>query len=149
MKSFLKVFVLVATLAGTNLTFAADRWSSDEMAVRMGVNSWLSLWTRSGAAPGALELKGLYAISPSASLPAVVQTAQQAGSLPSAVSQPERVAVRMDGERAVTTFDLDPQQRGTQVVLTWERRAGLWRIVQETIPAAAAERVALSEPTRK
>jgi hypothetical protein len=149
MKSLLKVFVLAATLATSSLSFAADRWSSDEMAVRMGVNSWLTLWMRSGSAPGALELKSLYATSPSASLPAAVQAAGQSGSLPSAVGQPERVAVRMEGERAVATFDLDPQQRGSQVVLTWERRAGLWRIVQETMPAISAERVALSEPVRK
>jgi hypothetical protein len=149
MKLLLQAFIVVATFAATSLTFAADRWSSDEMAVRMGVNSWLALWTRPGAAPGDLQLKSLYATRPSMSLPTVVQAAGQAGSLPSAVGQPERVAVRMEGERAVTTFDLDPQQRSTQVVLTWERRSGLWRIVQETIPTVAAERVALSEPVRK
>jgi putative heme iron utilization protein len=150
MKSLLQVFVLVATVAATNLSFAAERWSTDEVAIRMGVNSWLAVWSRPTVAVNDRQVKDLYATQPSATLPALVQKASKTGGLPSAMNQPERIAVNVQGDRATTTFDL-AAQRGGSIVLTWERRAGLWRIVQETLPAISSTsgQVALSESNGK
>ena len=144
MKLSLRASLLALALAVATPVFAADRWSSDEVAVRMGVNAWLSLWARPAATAGDPNVKTLYATQPSASLPATVQTASQAGALPSAMLPSDRVTVAMQGDRAVTTFDLDQKK----IALTWERRVGLWRIVQEAI-TPASERVALSESARK
>ena len=146
MKTSLRLSILAVAFAAVTSVFAADRWSSDEMAVRMGVNSWLTLWTQ--PTPAADSVKSLYATRPSDELSAAVKSAPQP--LPSAIGQPGRVAVNMQGDRATTTFNLNPERR-TLIVLTWERRDGLWRIVQETIISALepTERVALSEPARK
>ncbi len=160
MKLSLRPFFLIASLAAIAQLSAADRWSSDETAVRMGLNAWFSIWTRPGATAGDPEVKTLYATPPSASLPAVVQTASRAGALPSAMSQPERFAVTMQGDRAISSFTLAPQKSAggealadpaAQVVLTWERRSGMWQIVRETITPESEprEQVALSEPVRK
>ncbi len=147
MKSSLRLLLLSATLAFATHGFAAERWSSDELAVRMGVHAWFSLWTRPAATASDPKVRSLYATQPIASLPAAVQTATQAGALPSAMQKNDRVTVAIEGDRAVSTVDLVSQK----AVLIWERRAGLWRIAQETITPAsdAAGKVALSEPTRK
>lgn len=146
MKSSLRLLILAAALTLTTHGFAAERWSTDEIAIRMGVNSWLALWSRPAVAMNDRQVKDLYATQPSAALPALVQTASKAGGLPSAMNQPERIAVNVQGDRATTTFDL-AAPRGGSIVLTWERRAGLWRIVQETLPAISSTsgQVALSE----
>ena len=147
MKLSFRLLLLSASLAFATHGFAADRWSSDELAVRMGVNAWFSLWARPAATASDPNAKSLYATQPSPSLPAAVQTASQAATLPSAMQQNDRIAVALQGNRAITTVDLASQK----AVLTWERRSGLWRIVQETFTPAsdAAGKVALSEPARK
>jgi hypothetical protein len=145
MKSSLRLLLLSAMFAFAAHGVAADRWSSDEVAVRMGVNAWLSLWTRPLAASSEPGVRSLYATQPSPALAAAVQTASQTGALPSAMHQNDRVAVAMHGNRAITTVELATRK----VALTWERRSGLWRIVEESIAPDATERIALSEPARK
>jgi hypothetical protein len=68
------------------------------------------------------------------------------------MNQTDNIAVDVQGDRALVTFRLPSSgAAGSQVVLTWERRAGLWRIVQEAITPApgASKRVALSETPQK
>ena len=159
MKLSLRLLVLTAALATVTQLSAADRWSTDETAVRMGVQSWLSLWARPTASTGDPEVKGLYATQPDATLPGVVQAAVRAGALPSAMNHPGKFAVSLEGDRAVVTFQLRPQgsasaesagSADSRVVLTWERRSGLWQIVRESITTTpAVERVAMSAATGK
>jgi hypothetical protein len=148
MKLSLRTFLLVAVLATAGHLSAAERWSSDETAVRMGVNAWVSLWTRPDVGTAAV-VKTLYATPPSALLPDLLEAAS---GKPNAMNQSDKIAVDMQADRAVVKFQLPSAgAAGSQVVLTWERRSGLWRIVQEVItPApAAAKRVALSESAQK
>jgi hypothetical protein len=160
MKLHLRPLILAAALAAVSHLSASDRWSTDETAVRMGVNAWFSVWARPTTAAGDREVKNLYATEPSAQSPALVQKASLAASLPSAMSKSRLVAVTVHGDRAVTTFLLRPNGPATnegqatapsQVVLTWERRSGRWRIVQEAITPVSetGERVALTESIRK
>jgi hypothetical protein len=139
--------VLIAAIAITSRLSAADRWSTDETAVRMGVSAWFSLWSRPTSIPDAAGVKALYAVKPSAEIPVTLQTASRAGLLDSSQNPPAQFTVTMQGDRAVTTFRLP----SAHVMLTWERRAGLWQIVRESITPEAQplERVALSESARK
>lgn len=137
MKMSLRLFTLAAVLAVAPVLSAAERWSTDETAVRMGVRSWLALQAHTNPQTAPAEAKALYV-----SLPVAVPP-QEAGRLKTS-GQPENVAVKMQGDHAVATFQL--QQPPAQVVLQWERRAGLWKIAQETVTPVSgpSEQVALS-----
>jgi hypothetical protein len=156
-KILLAVAIIAAALSVTVATSrGADRPSSDEVAVRMGVDAWFALWSQSTATPDAARVRALYAAENGTQLPTAIEAASRTGLIRSGASGPDNLAVTMGGDRAVSAFRLQVQEpsagggnRSAQVVLTWERRAGLWQIVHETIqPSPAAERVALSQPKR-
>lgn len=135
MKMSLRLLLLASVVAATSHLSAAERWSTDETAIRMGIRSWFALQARPVLTGSDAELKALYV-----SLPA------REGPRPTPSGQPENVAVRVEGDRATTTFQLAQSTR--QVVLKWERRSGLWKIVEQTV-APTAERVALSDASGK
>lgn len=142
MKTSLRLSFLATALAVAPHLSAADRWSPDEMAVRMGVRSWLTWQARGNPQTSSTEAKALFV-----SLPAAQALQATTGSVPAV--QPENVSVQLHGDRAVTSFQL--QQPSAQVVLQWERRSGLWKVAQETVKPSpdSAERVALSDSLRK
>lgn len=154
MKTSFLHFLFVAAFAATTHLFAAGPGSADEIAVRMGVDAWFALWSQPAETPDAARVRALYAAENGAQIPAAIEAASRAGLIRRRASGPDNLAVTLGGDRAVTAFHLRVQEsaasgenRSAQVVLTWERRAGLWQIVHETIqPAPAAERVALSQP---
>jgi hypothetical protein len=142
MKFTLRTLLAVALLFVAVRLYGADRWSTDETAIRMGVQTWFSLWENPLAAPDAQSIKNLYAVTPSTQRPSTVPSGRR--------TPAEQVTVEVHGNRGVSTFRL-PSQDAALVVLTWERRDGLWRIVQETVAGtdSSSERVALSETLRK
>lgn len=140
----------------------AERPSTDELAIRLGVQSWFSARSWSNGEFNFAKLQSIYRpdlefseksageISTKRGLSAytammqpIVERVQKLDAKPS-----DDVHVTLQGATATTTFNFQPQGTykdgsavtcSARVTLTWERHNGLWQIArEETVPLASA-----------
>jgi len=155
----MKHLVLVFFVALTSSVFA-ERPSTDELAIRLGVQSWFSARSWSDGEFNLAKLQSIYrpdlefseksAGEPStkrglsaytAMMRPIVDRVQKLDAKPGG-----DVRVTLQGATATTTFSFQPQGTykdgravtcSARVTLTWERHNGLWQIArEEAVPLA-------------
>jgi ketosteroid isomerase-like protein len=150
----MKKHILSALLVALVTTALAERPSSDELALRLGVRDWFLLHSTSADQFGISQLKAIY--RPDVEFNAPTSGAESRGQgLPAyaALWQPlaqsveklaakftDEMKVTVEDSKAVTTFTFRPEGTykdgrpltcQTRISLTWERRDGMWKIVRE------------------
>ncbi len=152
----MKKHILAAVFIALSATAFAERPSSDELAVRLGVRNWFLLHSTNTDQFGVNQLKAIYRPDVEFTDPAGGASAQGQGLLAyAALWQPlaqnvhkltakfnDEMEVSVQGTKAVTTFTFRPEgiyKDGrpltchTRVSLTWERRDGTWKIAREEL----------------
>ncbi len=156
----MKKHLLTALLVAFAASAFAERPSTDELAIRLGVQSWFSARSGNNGEFNFAKLQSLYRpdfefseksagdtetasgfSAYTAMLQPIVAQVQKLDSKPS-----DDLRVALQGATATTTFSFQP--RGThkngravncnsRVTLTWKRHNGLWQIArEETTPLA-------------
>jgi hypothetical protein len=155
MQKHIAKFVLAALLAATPVVHAVERLSSDETAIRMGVEAWLNAWSTNAERPDSRYLPKLYSADLRVSKTVPPKPAVLAPFDRWTAKRADDLMVVMRGGQATTTFTFVPEgvdQSGqplktrAQVILVWERRDGFWQIVRQQTTAATG--VALSASGR-
>lgn len=158
----MKKRLLTALFVAFTASAFAERPSTDELAIRLGVQSWFSVRSWSNGEFNFAKLQSIYHPDLEFSEKGARGTTTTHGfSAYTAMLQPiiERVQkleanpggdvrVTLQGTTATTTFNFQPQGTykdgravtcGARVTLTWERHNGLWQIArEETVPLAPA-----------
>src|SRR5260221_3324513 len=147
---------LAAFLFVLDAAVLAQRPSTDEVAIRLGVSAWFSGRTALLQAADPARLKALYLPGPEATetLTGAARTARGLQeyaalwqpffeSLTSLSAAPNGdLKLSIDGDYAVTAFsftpqgtrkDGGPQACGARVSLTWMKHNGLWQIAREEL----------------
>lgn len=145
MNSYLSKLILAAVLAVAPAVHSAERFSSDETAIRMGVEAWLNAWSTNMERPDSRYLPSLYS--------ADLRVSKTVPPKPAVLAQFDRwtakraddLALALQSGRATTTFTFTPEgvdksgqplRVRAQVILVWERRDGLWQIARQDTTAA-------------
>ena len=164
----MKKHLLTALFVALAATAFADRPSTDELAIRLGVQSWFSARSWSNGKFNFAKLQSIYCPDLEFSEKSAGGTATKRGlSAYTAMMKPiveqvqklaakpgDDVRVTLQGATATTTFSFQPQGTykdgravtcSAHVTLTWERHNGLWQIArEETVPLG---RVTISRPS--
>lgn len=152
--------LLAALFLAFTVSAFAERPSTDELAIRLGVQSWFSARSWSDGEFNLAKLQSIYRPDLEFSEKSAGDTSMKRGlSAYTAMMQPivERlqkldakpgadIRVTLQGTTATTTFNFQPRGTykdgsavtcGARVTLTWERQNGLWQIArEETVPLA-------------
>lgn len=161
----MKQSFVAAVFAALITTALAERPSTDELAVRLGVDAWFSARTSSTGQFDFAKLKAIYRPDVEFTDPATGNSASARGfnayaaHLQPLARQTEKlearpggdVSISLNGSTAMSSFTFRPQGLykdgraitcGARVSLTWERQNGLWQIAREsTTPLPLAELV--------
>jgi len=146
MKRPLLPYAFVALLIFSGSRAAADRPSTDETAIRLGVSAWSAPWKNS--APSASAGSNKLFVSRSNLIARTSPTAAWLATFSTWTAQPADVAVTTHGDEALATFVLHAegtdqagatQKAAARITLTWQRINGLWQIAREqAVPLTSA-----------
>lgn len=152
--------LLTALFVALTASAFAERPSTDELAIRLGVQSWFSARTWSNGEFNFAKLQSIYRPDLEFSEKSAGDNSKKRGlSAYTAMMQPivervqkldakpgDDVRVTLQGATATTTFTFQPQGTykdgrpvtcSARVTLTWKRQNGLWQIArEETVPLA-------------
>jgi len=146
--------ILAAVFIALSAAALAERPSTDELAIRLGVQAWFSARSSRNGQFDFTRLPAIYRPDLEFTDPATGKAATARGldaytaNLRSLFEQVQKFAARpgddvsvaLDGSSATSTFTFRPQGTykdgraitcGARVSLTWERRDGLWQIARE------------------
>ena len=149
----MKHFITALFVALTASAFG-ERPSTDELAIRLGVQSWFSARSWNNGGFNFAKLQSIYRPDLEFSEKSAGDTSTKRGlSAYAAMMQPivervqkldakpgDDVRVTLQGATATATFSFKPQGNykdgrpvtcGARVTLTWERQNGLWQIARE------------------
>ncbi len=137
-----------ALLLTATSAFAAERPSTDETAIRLGVTAW-STFLKDGASSPDAESLSLFVKGSNLSARTSPTSAWLAAS-GSRTAQPTDVAVEVHGDSATVTLTLTADgaaaKATARVALAWQRVNGLWQIAREEVAPVESARVA-AQPT--
>ncbi|HYR58303.1 MAG TPA: nuclear transport factor 2 family protein [Chthoniobacteraceae bacterium] len=156
-----RILTLLGAALLLNAGALAERPTTDEMAIRLGVAAWSSGRAALSQTADIAPLKALYLpdLEATEKLNGAERTARGLAeyaalwqpffdSLASLSAAPVGdVKLSLDGDRALTTFSFTPQGTrkdgsplacGASITLTWKRQNGLWRIAREELAPLAA-----------
>jgi ketosteroid isomerase-like protein len=158
----MKKHILAAVFVALSATAFAERPSSDELAIRLGVREWFSARSSSTGQFNFSKLQAIYRPDLEFTDPATGKSMTTRGLvaytaiLQSLVEQVQKfeakpgddVSVALNGSNATSSFTFRPQSIykdgravtcGARVSLTWERHDGLWQIAREEIAPLAPQ----------
>jgi hypothetical protein len=148
MKRILLLTASILALVASNSS--AQVSATDRLAVNSGVSLWLSAWKSAGnAASAKLEpLYGKNVVTYSASAADQVKRSwvefanvirERSEDFAAVVAaQKSEPQVMVDRDRLVTSFS-------SGIRLVWEKTNGVWKIVEQNLPAAQGSMTALAE----
>jgi ketosteroid isomerase-like protein len=156
----MKKHILTVVFIALSVTAFAERPSTDELAIRLGVQAWFSARSSSNGQFDFSKLPAIYRRDLEFTDPATGKFTTARGlDAYTAILRPlaeqvqkfeakpaDDVSVALNGSIATSTFTFRPQGLykdgrpvtcGARVSLTWERHDGLWQIAREqTAPLA-------------
>lgn len=142
------ISALAALLLAAANASAAERPSTDETAIRLGVTAW-SAFLKDGTSSPEAESLSLFVKGSNLSARTSPTSAWLAAS-GSRTAQPTDVAVDVRGDTATVTLTLITEgaaaKATARVALAWQRVNGLWQIAREEVAPLEAARVA-AQPT--